>query len=286
MIRARVVDRAPEPPLDAVRAKLRGSDAGIPVLPGIAVRVIEMASHVDTPVWRIAEIVSKDQILAARLLGLANSAYCAPLQAISTIHEAIVRMGTAAVRNLVMTVCFSSRLYDAQVYGAKGRQLIDHGIGTAYLARIVAERAGASPDEAFLYGLLHDIGKLVILKTVYDYRRHVHGVLANDDVAMLVAEEHTEVGGHVLGRWQLPLSIQEPVRHHHDYTAATVHPRPSMVAYFANRLSHRYGFGVDPDPTPLADDPAFRLLSLDETWLADTDQRAPGLFEIARQMLG
>ncbi len=290
MIRAHVVDRAPEPllasPLDAVRARLRGSDAGIPVLPGIAARVIEMASNVDTPVWRIAEFVSKDQILAARLLGLANSAYCAPLQAISTIHEAIVRMGTAAVRNLVMTVCFSSRLYDAQVYGAQGRGLIDHGVGTAYLARIVADRAGASPDEAFLCGLLHDIGKLVILKAVYDHRRQPQAAsLPNEDVAVLLTEEHTAVGGRVLGRWQLPLSIQEPVLYHHDYAAAAVHPRAAMVAYLANRLSHRYGFGVDRDVAVLPEDPTFQALGLDEAWLADTDQRAPGLFEIARKML-
>jgi len=285
MTTACAADRAPEPPLESVRARLRGSDAGIPVLPGIAARVIELAGNVDTPVWRIAEIVSKDQILAARLLGLANSAYCAPLQAISTIHEAIVRMGTAAVRNLVMTVCFSSRLYDTQVYGANGRRLIDHGIGTAYLARIVADRAGASPDEAFLYGLLHDIGKLVILKAVHDYRRQTSAVLRPDDVSTLLAEEHAEVGGRVLARWQLPLSIQEPVLCHHDYGAATVHPRPATVSYMANRLSHRYGFGVDADDAAPAEDPAFTSLGLDEAWLADTDQRAPGLFEIARTML-
>lgn len=283
---ARVIHPPPPTPLETVRERLRNTDAGIPVLPVVANRVIEMAGNVDTPVWRIAEIVSKDQVLAARLLGLANSAYCAPLQAVSTVTEAIVRMGSAAVRNLVVTVCFSSRLYDAQVYGSYGRTLIDHGIGTAYLARIVGEHAGAAPDEAFLYGLLHDIGKLVILKTIYDYRRQTHMTLPAEDIARLLAEEHSAVGGRVLTRWQLPLSIQEPVLFHHDYAGASVHPRAALVAYMANRLSHRYGFGVPAvDDPPLPQDPAFVALGLDEAWLADTDQRAPGLFEIARKML-
>ncbi len=282
---ARVLHEPPENVLETIRERLGHSDAGIPVLPAIATRVIEMAGDVDTPVWRIAEIVSKDQVLAARLLGLANSAYCAPLQAISTVTEAIVRMGTAAVRNLVVTVCFSSRLYDAQVYGAYGRTLVDHGIGAAYLARITAERAGAPPDEAFLYGLLHDIGKLVILKTIYDYRRQSHATVAPEEITTLLAEEHTAVGGRVLARWQLPLSIQEPVLCHHDFSRATVHPRAAAVAYMANCLAHRYGFGVPPDETAMADDPVFAELGLDDAWLADTDQRAPGLFEIARKML-
>ncbi len=89
----------------------------------------------------------------------------------------------------------------------------------------------------------------------------------------------------MLSRWQLPLSIQEPVLYHHDYARATVHPRAAMVCYMANRLSHRYGFGVPADDGDVTADPAFASLGLDAAWMADTDQRAPGLFEIARKML-
>jgi hypothetical protein len=58
-----------------------------------------------------------------------------------------------------------------------------------------------------------------------------------------------------------------------------------MVVYLADRLSHRYGFGCDPDTYNLLGDPVYRDVGLDAEWLADTDARAPGLFEIARSML-
>ena len=90
---------------------------------------------------------------------------------ISTVQEAIVRMGTAAVRNLVVTVCYYSRMQDRNVYGDRGKPLLEHGIGTAYMARLVAEWTGLDEEEAFMYGLLHDIGKLVILKAAHDVRR-------------------------------------------------------------------------------------------------------------------
>jgi HD-like signal output (HDOD) protein len=265
---------------------LTPNNTAIPVLPTLASRVIEMASDPNMSLVHLANLIAKDQVLASRLLGLANSAYCAPLQQITTIPDAVIRVGTNGVRNMVFTVCFSSKMYDPAIYGEQGRQLIDHGIGTAYLARIIADRADESEDEAFLYGLLHDIGKLLILKLAYDYKRRSGTVVPSEEVAAAITEQHAAFGAIVLRRWGLPGSLDEPVRCHHDYRSATNEPRKAMAVYLADRLSHRYGFGCDPDAYNLTADPAFRELGLDAGWLADTDSRAPGLYDIARQTLG
>lgn len=264
---------------------LTPKNTAIPVLPTFAARVIELASDPDCSVVKIANVITKDQVLASRLLGLANSAYCAPLQPITTIPDAIMRVGTAGVRNMVFTVCFSSRMYDPAIYGDAGRELIDHGIGTAYLARIVAEQADESEDEAFLVGLLHDIGKLLIQKLAYDYRRRTNTPILQEQIDAAVAESHTEYGHITLRRWGLPATLDEPVRCHHDPQLATEAPRKAMVAYIANRLSHRYGFGCVPDAYNLLGDPVAKALGISEAWLAETDARAPGLFDIARQTL-
>jgi HD-like signal output (HDOD) protein len=264
---------------------LTPNNTAIPVLPTLASRVIEMASDPNMSVVQIANLIAKDQVLASRLLGLANSAYCAPLQQITTIPDAVIRVGTNGVRNMVFTVCFSSKMYDPAIYGEQGRVLIDHGIGTAYLARIIADRADESEDEAFLYGLLHDIGKLLILKLAYDYRRRTGTPVAPEELAAAMDAQHAPFGAVVLRRWGLPASLDEPVRCHHDYRSATHEPRKAMVVYLADRLSHRYGFGCDPDAYNLAGDPVFREFGLDAAWLADTDAHAPGLFDIARATL-
>lgn len=269
-----------------LRARLNASDAGIPVLPALAERVIAQAAAPDTPVWRIAGVVSKDQVLASRLLGLANSAYCAPLSPIATVTEAIVRMGTAAVRNLVVTVCFTSRMYDQHIYGPHGQALVEHGLGTAYLARLVAERGGVNPEEAFLYGLLHDIGKLVILKAVFDESRRSGARPPAPVVDQVMAEEHAGLGARVLERWQLPREIVEPVAWHHHPDCAPTSRCKALVAHLADRLSHRFGFGVPARPDALVvDDPYAREIGLDEAWLADIDAHAPGLVQVAKSIL-
>jgi HD-like signal output (HDOD) protein len=264
---------------------LTPNNTAIPVLPTLASRVIEMASDPNMSLVQIANLIAKDQVLASRLLGLANSAYCAPLQAITTIPDAVVRVGTTGVRNMVFTVCFSSKMYDPAIYGEQGRRLIDHGIGTAYLARIIADRADEPEDEAFLYGLLHDIGKLLILKLAYDYKRRNGTAVPDDELAAAMDSQHAPFGAVVLRRWGLPATLDEPVRFHHDCQSAPNAPRKAMVVYLADRLSHRYGFGCDPDACSLLDDPVCRQFGLDAEWLADTDAHAPGLYEIARATL-
>ena len=73
-----------------------------------------------------------------------------------------------------------------------------------------------------------------------------------------MAEEHANVGAHVLRRWRLPSMLDEPIVCHHDWTRATAAPRKAAVTYFVNRLSHRYGFGCDADPVDLLSVPSAR----------------------------
>jgi len=257
------------------------------MLPEFAHKVIALVSDPDVSIAHLSDIVSKDQVLASRLLGLANSAYFASMQEISTVQEAIMRMGTGAVRNLVVTVCFYSRMHDRNVYGERGRPLLEHGIGTAYMARLIAERVGADEDEAFMYGLLHDIGKLVILKIAHDSRRQSGLVVPPEDLDAVIQEMHPAVGARVLRRWHLPTMLDDPIVHHHDWQAATTDRRKAAITYFANRLSHRYGFGCPAEDTiDLAGDAACAELGLDAAWLAEVDARAPGLVEVAKKILG
>jgi putative nucleotidyltransferase with HDIG domain len=273
-------------PADALRARLDSPDVAIPMLPDFAHRVIDMVSDEDVSVAQLSSVVSKDQVLASRLLGLANSAYFAAMSEISTVQEAIVRMGTAAVRNLVVTVCFYSRMQDRNVYGERGKPLLEHGIGTAYMARLVAEWIDTDEEEAFMYGLLHDIGKLVILKAAYDVRRQLGAPIPEDVLDEVMREMHPHVGAVVLRRWRLPSMLDEPLVCHHDWQAAKVAPKKAAITYFANRLSHRYGFGCVAEEVDLLSDPVCAYLNVDGAWLEQTDKHAPGLFEVAKKILG
>lgn len=269
----------------ALRDRVAECDAGIPMLPEFASKVLTVVSDPDVSLAQLSDIVSKDQILVSRVLGFANAAFFAPTHEISTVREAFMRMGTGAVRHLVVTVCFYSRMHEPGVYGHGGRRLLEHGIGTAHMARVVAEKVDEDPDEASVYGLLHDIGKLVILKVAHDSRRQWGLLVSREDLDEVVQELHPVVGARVLRRLNLPSMLDDPIVHHHDWQAAEAAPRKAALAYVANRLSHRYGFGCEVEEFDVAADPACAELGLDAGWLEHVDAKAPGLFEIARAIL-
>jgi HD-like signal output (HDOD) protein len=264
---------------------LRLETGDLPMLPSLAHRVIALVNDPEMRVAQLSAVVSKDQVLASRVLALANSAYSSPSLPITTVKDAIVRLGITAVRNVVITVSFTSQLAHPAIYGARGRALAEHGLGAAYAARLVAERARANVEEAHLYGLLHDIGKLIVLKRAYDYRRAGHTSLTDEEIEWALREHHAEIGGWALRRWKLPESLDVPVLFHHEYRRAPGPGPEAAIAYLANLLSHRYGFGCERDPLDVLADPVCARLDIDRTWLDATDAHAPGLFQVARQIL-
>jgi putative nucleotidyltransferase with HDIG domain len=264
---------------------LRCDNLTVPMLPAMAHRVIDMASDPDLSIHLLSSLVAKDPVLAGRVLGLANSAYSSPTRPISSLTEAIVRLGTTAVRNVVITVSFTSRLQDPGVYEKRGKPILDHALGTAYVARLVAERARIDLEGAFLCGLLHDIGKLVILKRAHEYRRQTGTTIGDVELQDALTAHHPAAGALVLRQWKLPEEVDDPVLFHHDYEAAPNFKREAAAVYLANRLSHRYGFGCDADEADVLADPVCQMLGVDGEWLAATDGHAPGLYEVARQFL-
>jgi len=171
--------------------------------------------------------------------------------------------------------CFTSRLQGANIYGAQGRELVDHAIGTAYLARLLADRLGVDSDEAFMCELLHDLGKLLPAEAVARLHqvRRPHAVDAGNREGLHGAASGDR--GSTAPPVALPETLEHPVRFHHDPDACTSHKSEATVACVANRLAHRYGFGCPADPASLLEDAVCARVGLDEAWLADLDRRGP-----------
>jgi putative nucleotidyltransferase with HDIG domain len=185
----------------------------------------------------------------------------------------------------VLAICFTSRLQGADIYGTQGRELADHAIGTAYLSRLVAERMGLDADEAFMCGLLHDLGKLLLVKLSRDFMKYGAPTPSAQEIETVYKDRHPEIGARLLRQWGLPEALQHPVRFHHNPDASTDRKDAATVTYIANRLAHRYGFGCPADPANLLEDAVCVRAGLNDAWLADLDGRAPGLFQVARQIV-
>jgi putative nucleotidyltransferase with HDIG domain len=252
-------------------------------LPANANEVMVLALDPDVSIAQLVRLTSRDQVLAARMLRLANSAYCAPLEEITTIGDAVVRLGTTSVRNVVLATCIASRLHQGAVYGPQGRALADHSIGVAFLAQAVAKEVGVNPEEAFLYGLVHDIGKLLLLQLSKDFVTAGGRLVQATELAQVMDAHHADLGGHVLQEWHLPAMIQRPVVFHHSPSDCPDYSTEAAVAYVANRLGHRYGFGCKPEvDQELTIDPVFARLKLSEAWLTELDGKASSLLTDAQ----
>lgn len=250
----------------------------------MATEILELAADPDVSQTRVAGAVSKDPVLATRVLGFANSAASASAVTITSLGEAILRLGTRTVCNLALADRVAGGFQDQRIYGTLGQTLRDHSIGTAYVGYLLADQAGVPADEAFLCGLMHDIGKLYVLKLVHDIGLPNPTGRPSPRILALVADTHAEVGGHLVRQWNLPEMLQDPVTWHHEPWRATREPRAAALSYAANRLAHRYGFGVARDEAydPLSDH-EMQELGVDEAALAHLDARAPGLFDVARR---
>jgi putative nucleotidyltransferase with HDIG domain len=263
---------------------LRPDDLSIPMLPDQAQRVLQLVGDPDVTISTLASVVSKDPVLATRVLGMANSALYGAMTSLRSVSDAVVRLGTRTVRNVVVTVSMQSQ-FKSDAYGQEGFRFMEHAIGTAYVAHLIADHTRGDVDEAFLCGLLHDIGKLVILKTAHQYQQKHSMVIRPDELQMALTQHHALCGALALGFWNVPDEVRNVVEYHHAFEEAP-DPQAAAVCYAANLLSHRYGFGCPPKGDDVLDDAVFPYLDLDEIWMAKADVRAPGLFNAARQALG
>ncbi|MFN8066743.1 MAG: HDOD domain-containing protein [Vicinamibacterales bacterium] len=258
----------------------RTLDTFSPMLPALAVEIAWEVRDPEISVRRLVQAVGKDPILAVNVVRLANSAFSASATTITSLDEAVVRVGTRAVRQLVMAAALTGRLRNPKTYGPNARQLVDHSVGTGYIASFLAEQLGADPDAAFLYGLLHDIGKFVILKLAWN-DKPIPPTMGQVRLEACIESRHARVGARALELWRFAEEIRMPVAWHHDPAAAPSHQRSAALAYAANRLAHTYGLGCPADPADLLADPVVINLGLSTPVLARLEAHAPRLQQVA-----
>lgn len=249
--------------------------------------VFALAGENEVDARRLIQIVSQDPVFSIRILRLANIAAYAAAGDVTSIEIAVVRLGTRTVRHAILAACLATWAQTVDVYGRRGLDEIQHAVGTACLARRLAERLRLVSDDAFVHGLLHDVGKLFLMKMRAEYLRLGGRPPSAEEFDAVLTTEHAEVGATALQIWGLPDAIRTPVRWHHDPTAAQHHARAAALTYLANRLSHRYGFGCEPDAEShdLAQDPVCPILGLQGNWLDKLDQDALALSVSARHLV-
>jgi putative nucleotidyltransferase with HDIG domain len=212
-------------------------------LPDAAIRLNQLLLDPDVSTGAIAEVVSLDPALAARLLRIVNSAYFGLPGRVDTIAKAVSMIGTSELHSLVLATSaamafrrISSRLVDMEAFW-------QHSVRAALAARGFATTGlRAHRERVFLAGLLHDVGQLVIYQQLPEQAtailEAVRAGYSRDTTELeLLGFTHADVGATLLERWNLPASLTQPVRHHHDFEAASDYAREAALLYLGTTVS-------------------------------------------------
>ncbi|HEY1535394.1 MAG TPA: HDOD domain-containing protein [Polyangiaceae bacterium] len=212
-----------------------------PPLPSVALELMSLTNRDDSTIDRIVRLLEQDEMLAGGLMRLIGSPLYAGRSPIRTLKEAVVRLGVRTVRDLVFETALSQGVFTLAEYSETIEQIRRHSTVTAYIARIVCKHAKIDEENAFLCGLLHDIGFAGLLFAVSN-------IEAEDSPPLLqlwpdIDALHEQASRLVTQLWQLPLDMQEVVGHHHHlHTGET--SRIAAAINIADQLSERFGASV------------------------------------------
>lgn len=185
---------------------LNGERLLLPSLPDVAIRVGRAVADEDSDVRKIAELVAVDPAISAKLMKAANSARYGGIQAVRTVHDAVVRLGMQTTHHLVITFALRELFRsDSAVLQKHMAELWAHSRRVAAVSHVLARKLKRfDPEFALLAGLIHDIGAVAVVSYAKEFPE-----LSQDPHALevVVSQLRAQVGKMLIGKWQLPQEL-------------------------------------------------------------------------------
>lgn len=221
---------------DTLKAKIIAKAENIPPLPALARELVRLTRNDNTKMKDFVEQIKKDQGLSSRIIKLVNSPFYGLRQEVSSIDRATVLLGLNTVKNLALAVSTES-FYNKNFSLLKttGQEIWEHGFVVARLCEAIGKAVGEDEDALYLAGLMHDLGKTVIVDFLV---KEASGI---EDERAQLGTDHCAVGELVLTKWAVVKNIAEAVRNHHTVGK----DRFSQVLYYANQLHFLKNSGDD-----------------------------------------
>ncbi len=206
---------------EAVRRTV-GTIESLPSVPRVFAALTRALGDETTDAKVIAKIVGQDVAMSAKVLQLVNSAFFSQATTISSIEQAVVRLGFQMVKNLALTIeVFRESGSDQVISGFSIEAAQQHALHTAAIAKSLLTDRALSED-AFMAAILHDVGKLVLAKELPEKFSEAQSMAQCEGIPMHVAERrligisHAEIGAYLMGIWGLPYPIVEAIANHHE----------------------------------------------------------------------
>jgi HD-like signal output (HDOD) protein len=262
----------------------------MPVLSETALRVQRLARDPRAAVRAVAEVVSADPVLSGAVLRAANSAALGREVAIDSLPLAVTRLGFRAILSLSYATCLQSKPIRIPALRTVQHRIWSHSLAVALLARHVAVAARVDDEQAFLCGLLHDLGEAILLGIVEELvvRKQLSRPPSAGELQPLVDGLHDRVGRTLPLEWKLPESVVHTLLFHHKPKVAPEASRKvvAVVALADLMARHLEERREPPDAVELAQSVPATILSLEPNRLEPLLRAAEPMAAQSRQLVG
>jgi putative nucleotidyltransferase with HDIG domain len=245
----------------------------LPPFSVVANRALKLTNDPRSSAIDISRVISYDPAFTARVLRMANSAYYGFARKVTTVSDAIVILGYETLKSVVLALTLQ-KFYDREIkgYGLEKGDMWKHSVGCALAARMIATKVKyKSVEEAFVGGLLHDVGKIILNQFVRDELDKIIELSSTEGLSFSEAEkkilgfDHQDIGAKVADKWNFNEKIVEAIKQHHRPQKAIRDPELTAIVHVADFICLSLGLGIGSDGLlyPLKKE-ALQILKLDE----------------------
>lgn len=241
--------------------KLNEGSLELPLLPGVAMEITSAAAKEDVDARTIAEMLKRDAALSAHVLRIVNSPLYSPKAQIVSLQQAVARVGAAKIREIALVIACRTGVFKAKGYEQEIDGVFKHSIATALFAQEIARQTRNNVEDAFLCGLLHDVGRPVLLQALVTLLRDARVTADREAVLSLVAELHESAGSALAKSWTLPETVVVALGSHHTTTPAQSSV-PVRIVALADRFAHLMLDGGELNAEAVSEHPSLAALEI------------------------
>ena len=250
--------------------RISESVLNLPTLPTIHARLLELVDHPRATAQMLGALIREDQSLTARLLKMCNSSYYGLQSEVESVDRAIVLLGFETVREMSLGISVINQFDKVETHTSLDLMSFwEHSAYTAMAAKVIAElHAPRVAKEAFLAGLLHDVGKLILIQYLEGEFGDILDEAAKGEHFLFEKEEehlgthHGEIGFWLARKWKFPDAIKTCIRFHHHQSKATSHQELLAVVCLANLMAQELKLGFSGNSKSLKEnEPLVEFLS-------------------------
>ena len=236
----------------------------LPIQSATAAEVMAACTEKDVDARRLSAAVERDPGLTGRMLAAANSAAHGTKEKIVSLHQAVSRLGIVSVRGIALAESLKSRVFEVPGFAVANRELWLHSAVAGVYAKEIAGLLRRDIDGIFVCGLLHDIGKPIVMQNFVDLASERASKPVPRTLMNLAMDTfHEAVGARMIEHWELPAWMAAVVGSHHDYAAVDPEWRlEGGIVHLASLLSH---WALGEEEELLDEDPVFADLGLDDS---------------------